>query len=149
MLKISLLFKKFTKFTENNSRILRIKNTKFSGYSFYMKTNIQGHFQICVSVPLKQETQDIFTQRKEKRYFYTKILKCFKRELRDCSYGGQLARLGGLARLGEISPSLKSDSHLRKRFCVICLIESTLENIKNAFYFILKALLVLKIFKFL
>ena len=34
MLKISLLFKKFTKFTANNSRILRIKNVKFSGYCF-------------------------------------------------------------------------------------------------------------------
>ena len=28
--------------------------------------------------------------------------------LRGCSYGGELARLGGLARLGEISPSLKN-----------------------------------------
>ena len=25
--------------------------------------------------------------------------------IRGCSYGGELARLGGLARLGEISPS--------------------------------------------
>ena len=33
--------------------------------------------------------------------------------------------------------------------CVICLIESPLKMIKNAFYFILKALFVLKIFKFL
>ena len=36
----------------NNSRILRIKNVKFSGSSFYMNTNIQGDFQICISVPL-------------------------------------------------------------------------------------------------
>ena len=28
--------------------------------------------------------------------------------LKGCSYGGELARLGGLARLGEISPSLKN-----------------------------------------
>ena len=48
MLKISLLFKKFKK---NNSRILRIKNAKFSGY-FYMNTNILGDFQICISAPL-------------------------------------------------------------------------------------------------
>ena len=35
MLKISLLFKKTTKFKgENNSRIYTIKNAKFSGYSF-------------------------------------------------------------------------------------------------------------------
>ena len=36
----------------NNSRILRIKNAKFSGYCFYMNRNIYGDFQICISVPL-------------------------------------------------------------------------------------------------
>ena len=50
MLKISLLFKKFTNF----SRILRIKNVKFLGYCFCMNTNIWGDFQICISVPLKE-----------------------------------------------------------------------------------------------
>ena len=45
--------------------------------------------------------------------------------------------------------SLKSDSHLPKKICVICLIESPLKIMKNAFYFMLKALFVLKIFKFL
>ena len=29
-----------------------IKNAKLSGYCFYMNTNIQGDFQICISVPL-------------------------------------------------------------------------------------------------
>ena len=43
---------------------------------------------------------------------------------------------------------LKSDSHLPKKG-VICFIESPLKMVKNAFYFILKALFVLKIFKFL
>ena len=43
---------------------------------------------------------------------------------------------------------LNSDSHLPKNF-VICLIESPLKMMKNAFHFILKALFVLKIFKFL
>ena len=37
MLKISLLFK---------------KNANFSGYYFYIKLNILGDFQICISVPL-------------------------------------------------------------------------------------------------
>ena len=41
----------------------------------------------------------------------------------------------------RLSPSEKS--------CVICLIESPLKMMKNAFYFILKALFVLKMFKFL
>ena len=45
--------------------------------------------------------------------------------------------------------TLKSGSHLPKKFCVICLIESPLKVMKNAFYFILKALFVFKIFKFL
>ena len=33
--------------------------------------------------------------------------------------------------------------------CVICFVESPFENDNNAFYFILKTLFVLKIFKFL
>ena len=44
--------------------------------------------------------------------------------------------------------TLKSDSHLSKNRG-ICFIESLLKMMKNAFYFILKALIVLKIFKFL
>ena len=36
-----------------------------------------------------------------------------------------------------------------KKICVISFIESPLKTIKNAFYFILKALFILKIFKFL
>ena len=37
----------------------------------------------------------------------------------------------------------------KKKFWVICFIESSLKVTKNAFYFILRALLVLKISKFL
>ena len=36
-----------------------------------------------------------------------------------------------------------------KKICGICLIESPLKMIKNVFYFVLKALFVLKIFTFL
>ena len=36
-----------------------------------------------------------------------------------------------------------------KKICVICLAEGPLKLMKNAFYFTLKALFVLKIFKFL
>ena len=35
----------------NNSIIIRIKNA-FSGYYFYINTNIYGDFQICISVTL-------------------------------------------------------------------------------------------------
>ena len=36
----------------NNSRILTIKNAKFSWYYFYRNLTIWGDFQICISVPL-------------------------------------------------------------------------------------------------
>ena len=39
-LKISRFLRKFQPSRENNSRILIIKNVKFSGYCFYMNTNI-------------------------------------------------------------------------------------------------------------
>ena len=44
---------------------------------------------------------------------------------------------------------LKSDSYLPKNFIIICFNDSPSKMMKNAFYFILKALFVLKIFKFL
>ena len=46
----------------NNSKIVRIKNVNFSGYCFYMNTNIQGDFQIFISVPLK------LTKKKQERH---------------------------------------------------------------------------------
>ena len=49
----------------------------------------------------------------------------------------------------RVCSGLKSDSHLPKKFLFICIIESHLKMMKNAFYFILKALFVLKIFKYL
>ena len=36
----------------NDLRILKIQNANFSGYYFYMNTNIWRDFQICISVPL-------------------------------------------------------------------------------------------------
>ena len=45
--------------------------------------------------------------------------------------------------------SLKSNSHLSKKICFVYFNESPLEMMKNAFYFISKALFDLKIFKFL
>ena len=37
-----------------NSRILTIKDAKFSGYYFYISLNILEDFQICISVPLNK-----------------------------------------------------------------------------------------------
>ena len=45
--------------------------------------------------------------------------------------------------------SLKSDPHLPKIFIIICFNDSPSKMMKNAFYFILKAVFVLKIFKLL
>ena len=42
--------------------------------------------------------------------------------------------------------NLKLDSHFPKKFVFICFSESPLQMMKNAFYFILKPLFVLKIF---
>ena len=52
MLKISLSFKKSTN-SMGNVRIFMIKNVEFSGYYFHMNLNIQGYFQICISLPLE------------------------------------------------------------------------------------------------
>ena len=55
-----------------------------------------------------------------------------------------------LASLNKLSKKeLKSDSHLPKKFLFICFNESPLKMMKNAFYFILKAPFVFKIFKVL
>ena len=48
-----------------------------------------------------------------------------------------------------VTSSLKSDSHLLKKLLFICFEKKPFKMMKNAFYFILKALFVLKIFKFL
>ena len=48
----------------------------------------------------------------------------------------------------RIHEDLKSGYHLPKKNCFICSKESPLKIKKNDFYFILKALFVLKIFKF-
>ena len=63
MLTRSLLFKKFTNFTSNNSTILRIINEKFSGYYFYMSRNIQRYFQSCIrqcTFKVKQKSRGVF-----------------------------------------------------------------------------------------
>ena len=51
--KLAYFLRKLQVSRANDSRILRIKNAKFSGYCLYMDTNIYWDFQICISVPLK------------------------------------------------------------------------------------------------
>ena len=50
--------------------------------------------------------------------------------------------------INQINLNLKVGLSPSKKICIICLIESTLKMMKNAFYFILKARFVLKIFQF-
>ena len=50
--RIAYFLRKMPTSRVNNSRALRIKNAKFSGYCFDMNTNILRDFQICISVPL-------------------------------------------------------------------------------------------------
>ena len=49
--KVAYFLRKIQTLRANNSRILKIKNAKFSGY-FYMNKNIWRDFQICISIPL-------------------------------------------------------------------------------------------------
>ena len=48
----------------------------------------------------------------------------------------------------EMVNDLKDGLSPSKKFILICFNESSLKMMKNAFYFILKALFILKIFKF-
>ena len=52
MLKLDYFLRNLRTSRGNNSRILGIKNTKFSGSCFNMNTNIQRDFQICITLPL-------------------------------------------------------------------------------------------------
>ena len=59
-----------------------------------MKTKILEDFQICISVPLISPNPYLLS-------FWTLYPEPSK-HLKGCSYGGELVRLGGLARLGEM-----------------------------------------------
>ena len=48
---------------------------------------------------------------------------------------------------GTFGALLKLDSHLLNKIIFVCFTESPLKMMENAFYFIIKALFVLKVFK--
>ena len=56
-----------------------IKNAKLSGYYFYMNLNIQGDFQICISVPLKQAFFFDFLSYYYSNFWYYKLLLFYGR----------------------------------------------------------------------
>ena len=51
-LKLAYFLRNLKTSRANHTSIFRIKNVKFSGYCFYMNTNIYQDLQICISVPL-------------------------------------------------------------------------------------------------
>ena len=67
----------------------------------------------------------------------TLLYGCFSRFL-NCKNGTKVSHI-----------YLKWDSHLPKKKIIICFNDSPSKMMKNAFYFILKALFILKILKFL
>ena len=101
-----------------NSRILRIKNAKFSGHCFYMNTNIQTNFQICISLPLINAFQSSLDNSKRKpnkiwldqgsEFYY----KFFKKWLED--------------------NDIEMHSTYRERNCVVA--ERFIRTLKNRIY---------------
>ena len=73
---------------------------------------------------------------------------CYKKKfiLKDSSV--LIVRVGDCTFSKLVYAPLKSDSHLPKTF-IICFIKSSLKIMKSAFYFILKALFLLRILNFL
>ena len=62
-------------------RIPRIKNTNFLRYHFYVNTNIQGDFHICISVPLNR-LKSLVTIRMNEIF---PCISCDGQELNFCS----------------------------------------------------------------
>ena len=56
-LKVVYFLRKTQTSRVNNSRILRFKNATFSECSFHIEPSILWKFQICISVPLKENQQ--------------------------------------------------------------------------------------------
>ena len=103
---------------------------KFAPFLYAMKAcqwNLVNFFKICKR----------FDKSREKKIMLQSIRKEKLRQVGICFITGSFITS---FRVG-LSPFQK--------ICIICLIESSLNMMKNAFYFILKALFVLQIFKFL
>ena len=77
---------------------------------------------------------------------FTSVLYCVTRKYLFLKTVAMIVRI---KQDDNCSEFLKSDSHLPKKIYFICFNDSPSKVMKNAFYFILKALFVLKIFKLL
>ena len=78
------------------------------------------------------------------------VLPVFKTNIYTFSYNEQLRKIqrNFIDKFLLYHTSLKPNSHLPEKL-FICFSESSLKMMKSAFYFILKALFVLKVFNFL
>ena len=80
-----------------------------------------------------------------------KVVNLIKRRRQPCNtnYSVPKINISNYYLSNQERQPLKSDSHLPKIRFILCFNDSPSEMMKNAFYFILKAFFVLKIFKFL
>ena len=109
----------------------------YSGYNLLCPTNFghQFHPWCCpVSPFLCKPLAAFFRLTRQQAHETVPVLRVLRHTEETVQYTYGKIKVG-------LSPSKKS--------CVICLIESPLKMMKNAFYFILKTLFVLKIYKFL
>ena len=118
----------------SNSRILRIKNAKLSGYYFYINLNKWGDFQICISWPLisfqKQPPTDVlgksFSENMQQIYrtpmpkcnFNKVAQRCFVKKFLENSQNSQkntCARVSFLIKLQALAATI-----LKKRLQHLC-----------------------------
>ena len=124
--------------------MIRVKFSEFPYYAFFFLffLSLTNFLQILVFIS--------FWNRVKNTYFQSCMLPTHSNaSCRRTSRGLLGSGNDSNSRSSHWRCSLKSDSHLLKKSCDICFIESPLNIMKNAFYFILKALFVLQIFKFL
>ena len=64
--KLAYFLRKIQTWRVNNSRILRIRNAKCSGYCFHMNPNTQWNFQICIGAVLRKLSHSKFLRGNKK-----------------------------------------------------------------------------------
>ena len=115
---------------DDNVRISKYKNIFVKGYARNWSEEVFVISEIKNTVPWTYVINDLNGEEIIGTFYEKELQKTNRRQ----------SRIEKVFKVG-LSPS--------KRISVICLIESPLKMMKNAFYFTSKALFVLKIFKFL
>ena len=116
MLKISLFFKKLQTSRANNLRILWIKNVNFSGYCFYMNTNIQEDFFFIGRFFFFCRFLCIIENKEQRCIVYKKFFPACKR-IRQIIYTHKKANIHPCGKpaliLAQVSVLQLSRSHLK------------------------------------